>query len=406
MLQETAIQAFQAGLRGRLIQTGDAEYEAARRVYNGMIDRHPRFVAPCAGVADVMACVNFARAQQLRLAVRGGGHNVAGFGTCDDGLVIDLSPMKGIRVDPERRTVLVQGGCVWREVDHETHAFGLATPGGIVGSTGVAGLSLGGGIGHLARKYGLSCDNLLAADVVTAEGRLLRASAQENADLFWALRGGGGNFGVVTAFEFQLHPVDMIFGGAVFYPIEMAGDVMRMYREFIATAPEDVAAFFGFHIAPPAPFIPANLQGKHVAAIIGGYLGPIERAEDALRTIREFGPPVLYLMAPIPFPALQGLLDPLLPPGLQHYWKSDFINELTDEAIDLHVQYGAQVPAYQSAVHFYPINGAVHRVGKQETAFYYRDAQLAHVIAAMYPDPADTPQNKQWVRDYWSAVHP
>ncbi len=406
MLEQTTIKEFQAGLRGPLIQPGDAEYDEARRVYNAMIDRHPRLIVRCAGIADVIAAVNFAREQQLLLAVRGGGHNVAGFGTCDDGLVIDLSPMRGIRVDPAGGTARVQGGCTWKDLDHETHAFGLAAPGGIIGSTGVAGLTLGGGIGYQTRKYGLSCDNLLSVDVVTADGRLLTASAQENQDLFWALRGGGGNFGVATSFEFQLHPVDTVLGGAVFYPIDRAGDVMRFYREFIAGAPEEVGVFFGFHIAPPAPFIPANLQGTHVCLIAGCYLGPVEDAEDALRPVREFGPPILDLMAPMPFSALQGMFDPLLPPGLQHYWKADFMNELSDEAIEAHLKFGPLVPAVQSAMHLYPISGAVHRVGKEETAFSYRDAQFAQVIAGMYPDPADTPKVKGWVREYWSALHP
>ncbi len=405
-LEQQAIENLRASLRGELLQPGDEGYDTARRVYNGMIDRHPRLIARCAGVADVISAVNFARKYDLPVSIRGGSHNVNGFAVCDDGLVIDLSRMKSVRVDPWNRTARAEGGCTWGDFDHATHAFGLAVPGGIISTTGVAGLTLGGGIGNLTRTYGLSCDNLLSVDVVTADGRFVTASADENEDLFWGVRGGGGNFGVVTSFEFRLHPVSTVFGGLVMYPIEKSRDILRFYRDYIATAPTDMGAYFGFHMAPPAPFIPEHLQGKHVCVIAVCYVGPLEKAEEAVRPIRQVGPPVLDLLGPIPYPALQSMLDPLLPPGLQHYWKADFVEKLADEAIEVHATYGPRVPSIQSAMHLYPINGMVHQVGKNETAFSYRDAQFVHVIAAMYPDPADTPKNMAWVREYWSALHP
>jgi FAD/FMN-containing dehydrogenase len=406
MKRQFTTEEFKSNLRGELIGPDDEGYDVARKVYNGMINRRPRLIARCVDVADVITAVNFARENKLTLAVRGGGHNVAGLGTCDDGLVIDLSRMKGILVDPVKRSARVEGGCTWGDLDHATHAFGLAAPGGIISTTGIAGLTLGGGLGHLTRKCGLSCDNLISADVVTADGRFLTASADENEDLFWGLRGGGGNFGVVTSFEYKLHSVSIVLGGPVFYPIEKTRDVLRFYREFIAQAPEELGAFFGFQIGPPAPFIPEHLQGVTMCLIVACYAGPLEKGEEVVKPIREFGPPVLDHIGPMPYPALASAFDSLLPSGLQHYWKADFWNELSDEAIDVHVEYGRQVPSVQSTMHIYPINGAAHRVGKDETAFSYRDAQFSNVIAAMYPNPEDTPKNKAWVQEYWSALHP
>lgn len=353
-----------------------------------------------------MSAVNFARENDLTLAVRGGSHSVPGFGTCDDGLVIDLSRMKGIRVDSKNRTVRAEGGCTWGDVDHATHAFGLATPGGIISTTGVGGLTLGGGIGYLSRKYGLSCDNLMSADVVTADGRLLTASAEENGDLFWALRGGSGNFGVVTSFEFRAHPVSTIFAGAILYPLEQSRDALRMYRDFMAQAPEDVNAFFAYLVVPPGPPFPEHLHNKTVCGVVCCYLGTMERAEDTIRPLRQFGPPLFEMVGPMPFLMLQSMFDPLLPAGLQHYWKADFLNDLSDGTIDANVKYGPRVPTFHTAVHIYATSGAVHRVGKNDTAFSYRDANFVQVMAAVYPDPADTPKNKAWVQDYWSALHP
>ncbi len=400
-----ALTIFDSRLRGRLIQPGDTDYEAARKVYNGMIDRHPRFIVRCADTADVVSAVNFARDHELPLAIRGGGHNVAGHGTCDDGLVIDLGDMKGTWVDPSKRRVLVQGGCTWGDVDHATHAFGFATPGGLVSTTGVAGLTLGGGIGHLSRKYGLSCDNLLSAQVVTADGRILTASSDENPDLFWGLRGGGGNFGVVTSFEFQLHPVSTVLGGPIFYSLDQCEDALRFYRDFMAEAPEELGAFFAFLQVPGPPF-PEHLHGQTVCGIICCYTGSLEEGEAVVRPLLEFGPPLFEHVDRVPFPFLQSAFDPMVPPGLHHYWKADFMYDLNDDAIAAHVEHGPQIPTVQSVLHIYPTDGAVHRIGAEETAYSHRDAKFVHIIAATSPDPAVMVNGTQWARDYWDALHP
>jgi FAD/FMN-containing dehydrogenase len=405
-LEEKALQELRAIFRGELIARGDPGYDVARKVYNGMIDKHPALIARTVDIADTIAAVNFARENKLPLAIRGGGHNVAGFGTCDDGLVIDLSRMKGIRVDPVKRTVRAEGGCTWGDVDHATHAFGLAAPGGLISTTGIAGLTLGGGIGHLTRKYGLSCDNLISADVVTADGRLITASADQDADLFWGLRGGGGNFGVVTSFEFRLHPVSTVFAGPILYPLEKSKDALRFYRDYMAKAPEDMNAFFAFLIVPPGPPFPEHLHNKTVCGVVCCYTGSLDKAEQVVRPLREFGPPVFEHVGPIPFPMLQSAFDALVPPGLQNYWKADFVKDLTDEVIEAHVKYGPDVPTIHTALHIYPVSGAAHRVGRDDTAFSYREAGFTHVIAALYPDPADTPKNKTWVQNYWSELHP
>ncbi len=405
-IPETTVQEFKSRLRGELVRPGDKDYENARTVYNAMIDRHPLMVLRCADVADVIAAVNFARENKLPVAVRGGGHNVTGAATCDDGIVIDLSAMKGIQVDPAGRTARAQGGCTWGDFDHATHAFGLAAPGGIISTTGIAGLTLGGGIGHLTRNYGLSCDNLISVDVVTADGRFLKASANENADLFWGICGGGGNFGVVTSFEFKLHPVSTVFAGPVLYSPDKAKEAMQFYRSYMSNAPDNMNAFFAFLIVPPGPPFPEHLHNKTMCGIVACYTGPMEHAEEVVGPLREFGPPAFVGLGPLPFPALQGAFDALVPPGLQHYWKADFVKELSDAVIEAHVKYGPDIPTISSAMHIYPVSGAANRVGKNDTAFNYRDAKYVHVIAAMYPDPTDTPKNMEWVRSYWSALHP
>jgi len=381
-------------------------YDDARKVYNGMIDRRPALIARCVDVADVISAVNFARERGLPLAVRGGGHNGPGLGVCDDGLVIDLSRMKGVRVDPTARTVRVEGGCVWGEVDHATHAFGLATPSGFISTTGVGGLTLGGGIGYLSRTYGLTIDNLLGVDLVLADGRFVTASADENQDLFWAVRGGGGNFGVVTSFLFKLHPISTVYGGPMLWPLAQAADLLRFWRDFILSAPEDINGWFGFVTVPPVALFPESLHLQKMCAIVWCYTGPLDRAEERFREIRAFGPPAVDFAGPIPWPVLQSLFDALYPPGLQWYWKADFVNELSDRAIDLHVKYGAQLPTMHSTMHLYPINGAAGRVGKNETAFSYRDATFAEVIVGVDPDPANNERMIAWARDYWLALHP
>jgi FAD/FMN-containing dehydrogenase len=384
----------------------DAGYDSARKVYNALIDRRPGVIVRCATVADVIASVDFAREEGLDLAVRGGNHNVAGFGACDDGLVLDLSRLRGIRIDPANRRARVEGGCTWRDFDHAAHAFGLATPGGIISTTGVGGLTLGGGIGYLTRRFGLACDNLLAADVVTADGSFLTVGPDEHDDLFWALRGGGGNFGVVTSFEFRLHPLETVFGGAVFYPMERCADVLRFYVDLMADASEDLGLIFGFARGPIADFVPEPLRGVPMCAVAGCHIGPDREAEAALESVRRFGPPALDLMGRMPYPALQQMFDPFYPPGLSLFERSDFMPEVTDEVMGIHAEYGPRLPTQLSVVFLYPTDGAAHRVGQDETAFSFRDANFVHLIGAIDPDPAVTRRHSGWVRDYWSALHP
>jgi hypothetical protein len=401
-----AIDVLDARTRGDIIQPGSEGYDQARRVYNQMIDRRPAVILRCQDAADVIAGVSFARDHGLDLSVRSGGHNVAGFGTNDDGIVLDLSAMNDVRIDPRHRVAHVGGGATFGDLDHAAWAFGLATPGGVISTTGVAGLGLGGGFGHLTRKFGLVIDNMLAVDVVTADGQLVRASADENRDLFWAIRGGGGNFGVITALEMRLHEVPSIYGGPIFYPASESEQVMTFYREFMASAPRDLNAFFAFHIAPPAPFVPEHLHGHTACAIVVAWTGPLDQAAEALRPIREAGPVALDLAGPIPYPALNSMFDDLLPPGLNHYWKADFVSELTDEAIALHTEHGPQVPTVQSLMHLYPLDGAVHDVESADTAFSHRDVKFVHIIAGVDADYGNMRAHKDWVRSYWSALHP
>jgi FAD/FMN-containing dehydrogenase len=400
------LDSLRSRFRGDLVQPGDAAYEAARKVYNAMIDKRPSLVAYCTDVADVMAAVDFGRENKMLTAVRGGGHNGGGLGVCDDGLVIDLSRMRGVRVDPAAREVRVEGGCVWADVDHATHAFGMATPAGTVSSTGVAGLTLGGGIGHLTRAHGLTIDNLLAVDVVLADGRFVTASAKEHPDLYWAVRGGGGNFGIVTSFLFRLHPVKTVQAGPTFWPLEQAPQVMKAYREFIRKAPDNVTGFMAFLAVPPVPLFPAAIHNRKVCAIIWCSTGSLDEFEAATRALRAVGQPLLDHVGPMPFPALQTLFDPLLPPGLQWYWRADFLNDLTDEAIPKHVEHAGKAPAGLSQVHIYPINGAGQRPGNGDTAFAYRDATFSLVIVGVDPDPKNAGAVTTWCKDYFDAVHP
>lgn len=406
MLTEQTIHAFRASLRGKLIQPADAEYDAARKVYNAMIDRRPRLIARCVDVADVIAAVNFAREHELLLAIRGGGHNGGGLGVCDDGLVIDLSGMHGIRVDPNERTVRVEGGCTWGNVDHAAHVFGLATPSGIISTTGVGGLTLGGGIGHLSRKCGLTIDNLLAADMVLADGRFVTVSPKENSDLFWAIRGGGGNFGVVTSFLFRLHPIKAIIGGPTLWHLDQTEKVMRWYREFIVSAPPELNGFFAFLTVPPVAPFPQALHLKKMCGVVWCYAGQEDKADKVFEPIKNFGPPALYGIHPMPFPMLQGAFDALYPPGHQWYWRADFVKELSNEAIALHARHGAEMPTMQSSMHLYPINGKVHEIGKGDTAFSYRDVNWAAVIVGVDPDPANKARITDWTKRYFDALHP
>jgi FAD/FMN-containing dehydrogenase len=403
---ESSVDQLKAAFRGQLIKRGDPDYDDARKVYNAMIDKKPRLIAKCADVADVIACVNFARENKILLAIRGGGHNAGGLGIADDALVIDLAPIKYTRVDPAGQTVTVGGGCVWGDVDHATHAFGMAVPSGIISTTGVGGLTLGGGIGHLTRKCGLTIDNLLSADVVLANGKFVRANPEENPDLFWALRGGGGNFGVVTAFTFKLHKIDTVYGGPMLYELSETTDVMKWYRNFIVNAPDDLNGWFAFLTVPPGPPFPENLHLKKMCGIIWCCTAPQAKAEEMFKPIRAFNKPVLDFVGPLPHPALQSMFDPIYPPGLQWYWRADFVNELSDKAIEQHVRFGQTLPTMHSTMHLYPINGAPSRVGKNETAWNYRDANWAQVMVGVDPDPANKEKMTRWTKDYFDALHP
>ncbi len=393
-------------VRGDVVAPGDEGYDEARKVYNAMIDRRPTVVARCSNVGDVVAAVNFARENGLDLAVRGGGHSVPGFGTCDDGVVIDLSGMRSVTVDAASRTARAEGGATWGDFNDATHAHGLATTGGIISTTGVAGLTLGGGIGYLSRGCGLSCDNLISAEVVTADGRSMVASEEENADLFWALRGGGGNFGVVTTLEFRLHPVETIYGGPMFFEVDDAATVLRFFREFIADAPEEFGGFPAWQIAPPLPFIPENRHGDTFLAFVACWAGSVDQGEAMLRPFHDVALVVAEHVGEMPYPALNSAFDALVPPGLQHYWKANFVTELNDAAIEAHLEHGPKIPVVNSTVHIYPINGAAHRVAPDSTAFAYRDANFATVIAGMWPEPSQNEANTRWVRDYYDATAP
>ncbi|MDQ4059331.1 MAG: FAD-binding oxidoreductase [Actinomycetota bacterium] len=405
-MPKPTVEALREQVRGEVITPDDAAYDDARKVYNAMIDRRPRAVVRPRDAGDVATTIRFAREGELELAVRGGGHSVPGFGTVDDGVVLDLSLMRSVRVDRKKMTARAEGGATWGDFNHATHAYGFSTTGGIISTTGIAGLTLGGGIGYLARGCGLSCDNLLSCDLVLADGSILEASEKENEDLFWALRGGGGNFGVVTSLEYQLHPIDNIYGGPIFFELEHAGDVLRFYRDFIADAPEEFGGFPAFQIAPPLPFIPEHRHGDTLIAFVACWAGPLEEGEAALRPLREVAPIVAEHVGPMPLPALNSAFDALVPPGLQHYWKANFVQELTDEAIAAHLEHGPKVPVVSSTMHMYPINGACHRVGADDTAFGHREATFATVIAGMWPDAADNEANIKWVRDYYAATAP
>ncbi|NGO07199.1 FAD-binding oxidoreductase [Streptomyces sp. HC44] len=397
-----------AGFAGQLIGPDDSGYGEARAVYNGMIDRRPALVARCVDAKDVSHAVGFARDHGLPLAVRGGGHHGAGLGTCDDGVVVDLSPLKDIEVDPRARTVRVGGGCVWGEVDRATHEHGLATPSGIISTTGVGGLTLGGGLGHLSRKCGLTIDNLLEAELVLADGAHVRASADENTDLYWAIRGGGGNFGVVTSFLFRLHEVSTVVAGPTFWPVELGAEVLTAYRDFIPHAPRDLNGFFLFGSVPPAPPFPEELHLRKIAGVVWCYAGDdTDAAARAMAPLLDALPtPLLHGPAPMPHPAIQSAFDGLYPPGDQWYWRADFVNDIPGDAVGQHAKFGAELPTWKSTMHLYPIDGAVHDHAPTDTAWSYRDARWASVYAGVDSDPANAESIKRWTVDYFDALHP
>jgi hypothetical protein len=392
---------------GQLIGPEDAEYDEARKVYNAMIDKRPALIARCARPEDVARAIGFAREHALPLAVRGGGHNGAGLGTCDDGVVIDLSLLRGIQVDPQARTVRVGGGCTWGEVDRATGEHGLATPSGIISTTGVGGLTLGGGLGHLTRSCGLAIDNLIEADLVLASGELVRASGDEHPDLYWAIRGGGGNFGVVTSFLFRLHEVGEIFGGPTFWPVEDGAEVLAAYREFLPSAPRELNGFFAFHTVPPGPPFPEQIHLRKVCGIVWCYRGGEDEATAAMAPMLDAAPePLMHGVQSMPHHALQSAFDGLYPPGDQWYWRADFVNEIPDAAVDVHARFGAELPTLKSTMHLYPIDGAAHDVDSADTAWSYRDATWGAVFAGVDPDPSNVSTIRKWSIDYFEALHP
>lgn len=397
MVGEAAIQELKNRLRGDLLRPGDNDYDTARKVWNAMIDKRPALIARCAGAADVIQCVKFAREHDLLVFVRGGGHSVPGLSVCDGGLMIDLSPMKGIRVDPARQTARAQPGLSWGEFDRETQAFGLATTGGIFSITGIAGLTLGGGLGWLMGKYGLACDNLLSADVVTADGRFLTASATENEDLFWGLRGGGGNFGIVTSFQYRLHPVGTVLAGFLIHTAAKANEVLRFYREYMRQAPDEVRVDAGFVSAP---------DGNLVAFLLPCYAGPLKEGEQIIRPLREFGPPLADQMAPMKYCDVQTMLNPILPPGQLNYWKSAFVAELSDAAIETLAHSAAARPSATSYLVFEDMHGAASRFPVRDTAFAHRQALYSLLILATWTDAADSEKHIRWVRECWEVMKP
>jgi len=404
MINESIINDFRSIFRGEILTPSDIEYKEAKKVYNGMINKNPGMIAFCINSADVIAAVNFGRENNLLIAVRGGGHNAGGLGICEDGLVIDLSKINNTRVDPEAKTIRVGGGCTWGDVDHAGHAFGLAVPSGIISTTGVGGLTLGGGMGYLTRKFGLTIDNLLEVDMVLADGSFVTARAKENEDLFWAIRGGGGNFGIVTSFLFNAHNVHTSYGGPMLWDISRTEEILKWYREFSNNATDDLYGFFAVLTVPGPPF-PEPLHGKKMCGVVWNYTGPIENAEEVFKPILELNP-LFEHVGPIPHPILNSMFDVFYPTGLQWYWRADFFKEIPDEAVVQHAKYGKSLPTPHSTMHLYPINGAAHKVGKDDTPWAYRDANWSQVIVGVDPDPTNNDKITKWTKDYYDALHP
>jgi hypothetical protein len=406
-LDGTALRELETSFRGQLIRPGDGSYEEHRKIWNGSIDRRPALIARCAGVADVIAALGLAKRAGLQVAVRSGGHSFPGLSMCDGGIVIDLSQMRAIRVDPETRTARTQAGALWGDFDHETQAFGLATTGGIVTHTGVAGLTLGGGIGWLQRKHGLTIDQLIGVDLVTAEGELVKASAAENVDLFWGVRGGGGNFGIVTEFEFRLHPVGpTVLAGPIFWPIEESPRVLRFYREWIADAPDELMTIVIHRKAPPLDFVPAELHGQLVVAIVCCYAGPLDEGAKVLRPLKDFGSPVLDLCEPKPYVAHQGMFDPSFPHGRWYYMRACDVAELTDDVIDITVDHALRMKSPVNTFPIFQLGGAVARVGEDETAFGGRSAGHTFNVNATTVTREGFDEEREWSRGLWSALEP
>ncbi len=403
-LEASSLKEFASSLRGNIVMPQDADFNETRKVYNGMINKYPGMFVMCVDVADVMNAVNFGRENNLLVAVRGGGHNGGGLGLCDDGMVIDLSGLKFIRVNTSDNTVRVGGGNLWGEVDHATHPFGLAVPAGIISTTGVGGLTLGGGVGHLSRKYGLTIDNLLEADMVLADGSFVTVDKEQYSDLFWAIRGGGGNFGIVTSFKFQAHPVKTVIGGPTLFPIERTEEIMEWYHEFLINAEDDLNGFIATMIIPGPPF-PDFLHGNQYCGIVWCYTGDSDKFEKLFKPVRDLEP-VFEHVGEMPYPAIQTLFDGLMPPGMQWYWRADFFNELGPEIRAQHLKFGSKIPTPLSQMHLYPISGVASRVGAEETPWAYRDANYAGVIVGVDPNPSNADKITTWCKDYYNALHP
>ncbi len=404
MINAKAVEEFKNQLRGELILPDDPNYDETRKVYNGMIDKRPAMIAKCADVTDVITAVNFGRDNNLLVSVRGGGHNAAGLGICDDGLVIDLSGIRYTYVDTQAKTIRVGAGCQWGDVDHAGHAYGLTVPAGIISTTGVAGLTLGGGLGYLTPKYGLTIDNLITADMVLADGSLVTASATENPDLYWAIRGGGGNFGIVTSFLFKANPVHTIIGGPTLWNIEHTERILKWYRDFILQSSDELYGFFALLTVPGPPF-PEELHGRKMCGVIWNYTGDPEKFDDIFKPVLEMKPDFAHVGA-MPFPALNSMFDQFYPKGLQWYWRADFINDIPDEAVAEHVKFGENLPTPHSTMHLYPITGAAQKVGDDETPWAYRSANWSQVIVGVDPNPANKEKITRWTKDYYDAIHP
>jgi FAD/FMN-containing dehydrogenase len=394
------------GFEGELIGPGDAEYDEARALFNAMMDKRPALIVRCARADQIGRAIAFAREHDLAIAVRGGGHNGGGLGSVDGGVVIDLSLLRSVLVDPDTRTVRVGGGCTWADVDAATHSHGLAVPCGIISTTGVGGLTLGGGIGHLTRGYGLTIDNLLAADVVLADGRSVRASADENEDLFWAVRGGGGNFGVVTEFTFRAHPVRDVVGGPTFWAIEQTDELLAAYREFLPKLPRNATGFFCWHTVPPGPPFPEEIHMRKVCGIVWCLVGTDEEAERAMAPMLQVAEPLMHGVGRMPLPALNSAFDGLYGPGDQWYWRADFVEQIPDEAIAKNREWNEKMPSWKSGSHLYPIDGAAHDVGPSDSPWAYRDARWSQVIIGVDADPASASMLRKWAVGYWEDLHP
>ncbi|MCQ0110382.1 FAD-binding oxidoreductase [Zhouia amylolytica] len=402
----TSLAELKSKVNGSLIMPGDPNYDEARTIYNGMIDKKPAAIFKCKDTSDVVKAVEFAQKHNLEVSIKSGGHNGAGLALVENGLVIDLSEMKDINVDPATKTAVIEPGNVLRDVDKATHEYGLALPSGIIGTTGIAGITLGGGLGYLSRKGGLTIDNLLECKVVLANGEVVTANENENSDLFWALKGGGGNFGVVVSFKFKLIDVKNVYAGPMFWPLEKAKEVMEFYDAFTKDAPNDLYGFFAFLIVPPGDPFPEHLRNKNVCGVVWNYTGPIEKAEEVFKPIRAFGPPILDFVQEIPMPALNGMFDELYPPGMQWYWRAHYIKELTPEAIAANIEFGSKIPSIHSTTHLYPIDGRVHDFSNSDTAWGNREARWSQVIVGVDPDPANADKVTKWCKGYFDALTP